>query len=267
VQGNINPFKNKVCARLIKRISARHAVLLVLIISLCVLIISTIGLTPDSGGLPKVTRLLPVFAPRSPEVIVPIEEALTAPIANGRLIAIDPGHGGVDPGTFYEDIHEDDINFSIALLVREYLEELGYQALLTREDEDTVSIDERVKIAEDNNADILVSIHQNALDDDTVTSGIETWYNKNKNEFSKLLAECIQDETIAATGARDRGLRPDRSLIITRKADMPSCLIETGFITSTVERANLISEDYQKKIAYGIVAGIDKFFQSLDSEG
>jgi len=267
VRKRFNRLKDKVCGLLMEITGVRHAVLIISFAALSVLIIATIGLTSGDGGLPKITRMQPVFSSRSSVQSLPEAKTSETPASAGRIIAIDPGHGGIDPGTFYEDVREDEINYSIALLVREYLENLGYRVILTRDDGETMSIEDRVKIAGDNNADILVSIHQNALENDTVTNGIETWYNKSKNKLSKRLAKYIQENTVAATGARDRGLRPDKKLIITRKADMPSCLSETGFITSTAERANLVSEDYQKKIASGIVAGIEEFFRSLDPEG
>jgi N-acetylmuramoyl-L-alanine amidase len=149
-------------------------------------------------------------------------------------------------------------------MVKDKLEKRGYRVVMTHEADETLSIDKRLSAAIDNSAEILVSIHQNSFDNDTVTQGIETWYCNKKNEIcehSAVLAQYIQEGTILSTGAADRGLRPDRAMIITRRAKIPSCLIETGFMTNPEECIKLIDYKYENKIANGITAGIESYFE------
>lgn len=183
-----------------------------------------------------------------------------------KCIVIDPGHGGEEyPGCVYDGILERDLNLLIAFRVRDFLEEIGYRVVLTREDNTPISPEDRAAIAENIKADALISIHQNALEDDIVTDGIETWYNEQTNESNMLLAEYIQNETANIAKAKNRGLWLSEKLVILRDVSMPSCLIETGFLSSNTERVLLTSPDYQDNIAQGIVNGIEKFFENNDA--
>ena len=246
------------------RQKVRYALFLLWSVLLCILVVTTLGKSdPAIADTPLAppNRIGPDrhdYTDGMPAMAVMPSES---PEPKNFLVALDPGHGGVDPGCAIGDAYESNINLSIADMVADALESEGFEVIMTREDDSTISIDKRVDIAEDNDADILVSIHQNSFEDDDVTCGIETWYNYKKNEHSEDLAQYIQDQILLTTDANDRGLRPDRSLIITRKADMPSCLVETGFMTNAEERAKLLDKAYQQKIADGIVAGIVKYYE------
>jgi len=184
------------------------------------------------------------------------------PAGNGQRIVIDPGHGGNDPGAVHGGVSEKDLNLSMAFRLRDYLEQLGYAVILTLESDVTLSLQERATTAKNAEADAFVSIHHNALDNDAVTEGIETWYNDTANELNAVFAGYVQDEIADITQAKDRGLRNSDRVILLRElpAALPSCLIEVGFLSSNKERERLICPDYQDKIARGIVNGIEKFF-------
>lgn len=173
------------------------------------------------------------------------------------LVVIDPGHGGMDEGCSGSEIYEKDINLSIALEVQELLSESGYQVLLTREDDVELSLEERVQMAESAGADAFISIHQNASESSDKAQGIETWCQK---EDSLRLARLVQKYIVSSTEADDRGTKEDGDLYVTRETSMPSCLIETGFLSNKEEEQALADEEYQRKIAKGIVKGIDLFF-------
>lgn len=181
------------------------------------------------------------------------------------LVAIDPGHGGVDNGSNVGKVYEQEINLEIALRLADKLEDMGIDTLLLREDNDTgLSLEERVKKAENAGADIYVSIHQNFYDGkDTSVSGMETWYCGELAD-SRRLAELIHNEVAERTGANDRGLIESDDLYVVREASMPSCLIETGFLSNQKEREALLTEKYQEKIAEGIAEGIREYFQAED---
>ena len=152
------------------------------------------------------------------------------------------------------------MNLAIAKLVRDKLNGMGYQVIMTREEDAYIAKEERVENANASNADIYVSIHQNTFEDGAV-EGIETWYDGSDSvRDSKRLAQLIHQETINTTGAVQRQIRDDAQLHVTGKTVMPACLIETGFLSNPGEREKLVSPEYQEQIAEGIVRGIDLYF-------
>ncbi|MCI8282505.1 MAG: N-acetylmuramoyl-L-alanine amidase [Lachnospiraceae bacterium] len=175
-------------------------------------------------------------------------------------IILDAGHGGKDPGTLWGDVYEKDINLAITKKLEQVLVEQGYQVVMTREEDERVVLKERVQIAQENRGTLFVSIHQNALENDTVTEGMEIYSSKMPD--SQRLAENIWDSLLAKTGAKDKGITENSDLFVLDNTTMPACLIETGFITSSRERELLLDEEYQQKIAQGIAEGIIKFLES-----
>lgn len=185
----------------------------------------------------------------------PIEKEITEPV-----IIIDPGHGGLDDGCVFDDIKEKDINKIIACMVAEKLRKKGYSVELARKGDTYVNKADRVEEANHRQALIYVSIHQNSCEDKSV-SGIETWYDgSNASKGSKRLAALIHQETVKTTGGADRGLVDDSELCVTSKSIMPSCLIETGFLSNREERQKLDTREYREQIAEGIANGIDLYF-------
>ena len=151
------------------------------------------------------------------------------------VIVIDPGHGGEDEGCASEGVWEKDVNLAIAKLVQGKLEALGYQVIMTREDDTYIAKEDRVKLANESQADIYVSIHQNSSEDASV-SGMEVWFEgEDAQRDNQRLAQLIHKETIQSTGATERVLRGDAEFHVTGKTDMPACLIETGFLTNMAE--------------------------------
>lgn len=183
-----------------------------------------------------------------------------------KCIVIDAGHGGEEePGCVFGNVYEKTICLQIAQKLKTLLEKEYSKVIMTRSNDINVYLNERARIANRNNADIFVSIHQNALENDTVTSGIETWYNPKKDTVSKLLAQNIQDQVISATNAEDLGIKESTGLIVITKTEMASCLVETGFLSSTIEKQKLISDSYQDKIAQGIYNGINAYFEQIEN--
>lgn len=183
-----------------------------------------------------------------------------------KCIVIDAGHGGEEePGCIFGNVYEKNIDLQIAKKLEEQLSQVYTKVIMTRTEDVNVYLNERARIANRNNADIFVSIHQNALENDTVTSGIETWYNPEKDSVSKILAQNIQDNVIKETNAEDLGIKESTGLIVTKNTEMASCLVETGFLSSSVERQKLVSDLYQDKIVDGIANGIKSYFEEVDS--
>lgn len=194
-----------------------------------------------------------------------IDSTEPVPVVKERpdiLVALDPGHGGADEGCSRQEILEKDVNLQIAKAVESRLLAMGYQVMFTRDDDTSLTLDQRVELANAAGADAYISIHQNACEEQSSDiSGIETWYNEEKGEQgSKRLAQLIHNDVILCTEARDRQVIADDTLRVIRETNMPACLVETGFLSNGKEREKLCSEEYQERIAEGIVSGIDLYF-------
>lgn len=176
------------------------------------------------------------------------------------LIVIDPGHGGEDDGCVEMGTKEKSVNLQIAFLVKDQLEEMGFRVQLTRTEDTYMMKEARAIYANQAKADAFISIHQNTFEDASVC-GIETWYDETgSGRESGRLAQLIHQKTLDSTQAQERDLRGDAGFCVTSKTKMPSCLIETGFLSNDTEKKNLADVIYQKKIAQGIAEGIDLFF-------
>ncbi len=201
--------------------------------------------------------------------IVVIEEEPSVPV-----IVIDPGHGGDDDGCCRDGVSEKSVNLQIAMKLAQNLRDMGYEAVLTREDDDTaLTLEQRVAIAEAAGGDLYISIHQNACEEkESSVAGIETWFSgcPEKEEGynwhcvccddSRRLAQLVQMGAVSQTGANDRGLQQSQELYVIRETSMPSCLIETSFLSNRAERSAISSEEYQEQLAAGIARNIDYYF-------
>ncbi len=178
------------------------------------------------------------------------------------LVAIDPGHGGVDSGCVGKKAEEKDINLQIARELEKALIQKGYRVLLLREKDEFQDKMDRVEIANSYQADVYVSIHQNTYEGkDKTVGGIETWYDgTDASRDNQRLALLVHRETVKSTGARGRGVIDSTDLYVASKTLMPACLIETGFLSNPQEEKLLASADYQKKLAEGIARGIELYF-------
>ncbi len=221
-----------------------------------------IGANIRQENTEAVRRKLSERKVQKPEQIPEEDIVVLADEQHMPRVAIDPGHGGEDGGCSREDILEKNINLELALLLEEKLQGMGLETVMIREDDDTyLTKEERVQLAQEEKADIYVSIHQNSYDGknpDSV-SGIETWY-CGSSQGSRRLAQLVHKGAVEKTGARDRELRETNELYVVREASMPSCLIETGFLSNGEECMALASPEYQEKIVAGIAQGIDYYF-------
>lgn len=170
----------------------------------------------------------------------------------------------IDPGSDSHGILEKDINLEIALKLQEVLHENGYSVLMTREDDNSLSLRERSDFANEKEADLFISLHQNCYAQDASVHGIEVYYNSDKTTNDQQLAQMIQESLINETGAKNRGIHSDNGLVVTRETIMPAVLVETAFISNDDELDLIMSDDYQNKVVNGIAAGIENFLNELD---
>lgn len=178
----------------------------------------------------------------------------------GKLVYIDAGHGGSDPGATREGIYEKDINLAVAVEVERNIVLLGHRVEQTRTTDTSVTLLERVRRINEKSPNLLVSIHCNASTNPSA-KGIETWY-KDISLRSMRLAKSIQIEAIATTEAVDRLVKnAGNNIYVLSKANMVAVLIEMGFISNPEERSLLVQPEYQNRLARAISLGIDKYLR------
>jgi N-acetylmuramoyl-L-alanine amidase len=215
-------------------------------------------------GSPVATAPLPATPPPPNQTPLPatIPEALPVPVPNknrGEIrIAIDPGHGGRDPGAIgVGGIQEKKITFAVSTMVAELLRQAGFTVIMLRTDDSEVLLKTRVDEAVRQQADILVSIHANALNRSNVY-GMETYYLR---PDSARLAQVLHKHMVQGTGATDRGIRRARFYVVRETpTTMPSVLLEMGYVTNPTEGPLLTTPEYQAKIARSIAQGIQAYF-------
>jgi N-acetylmuramoyl-L-alanine amidase len=196
--------------------------------------------------------------PPTPEASSPdsTPQSPSVPIRRGApVVAIDPGHGGGDPGAIgIGGIQEKVVVLSIGTQVAELLRRKGINAILTRSSDREVDLAPRVATAEGARADIFVSIHANSISlSRPDISGIESYYYASSRGYR--LARSIHNRILSYTNARDRGIRQARFYVV-RRTSMPSVLIETGFVTGSEDAARFASAAQRTKIAEAIAQGI-----------
>ena len=185
--------------------------------------------------------------------------------ASDRIIVIDPGHGGIKPGSSSPNgVVEKDLNLKISLKLEKALKDLGYNIIMTRNDDSHIDLEDRSNVANNKFADIFVSVHANSFTKPDV-NGIEVLYtpvdgDPIKDGLEKGLAKAVLDSLIKETGAVNRGLRKSPNLVVTRKSNMPAILVEVGFLSNAKEEKLITNDDYQEKLIKGIIKGIEVFF-------
>ena len=201
-------------------------------------------------------------------------QAVNSNIKNQKTVILDAGHGTPDEGASSKTgVTEATINLSITLKTKEFLEQNGYKVILTRKnnngiyDSNCTTIREkknsdlrnRVKIANQSDADIFVSIHLNKIPEEKYW-GWQTFY-KNKNEEGKKLAESIQNNLNKVIQKENKRvpLKIDNIYII-RNIKIPTTIVECGFLSNNEEAKLLETAEYQEELAEGIEKGIEDYF-------
>ncbi|WP_145050000.1 N-acetylmuramoyl-L-alanine amidase family protein [Paenibacillus xylanexedens] len=187
-----------------------------------------------------------------PVIVTPVGEP------GRKVVVIDPGHGGSDPGTIsITNKPEKDFTLAVGLKVQALLlQEENIHLVMTRDTDVYPTRPERVKLANDLNADVFVSIHGNSVESAPKVSGTETFYYQRSS--SKDLANVIHKHLIQAMGLKDRGVK-NGNLEVIRNTKMPAVLLELGFLSNAEEEIALLSEDMQMKAAQAIVDGIKEY--------
>jgi len=187
----------------------------------------------------------------------------------GKIIYIDPGHGGADPGAVYKNVEEATINLIVSKKLKENLENLGASVYITREGDYDLSsttinrkksdLYNRISLINKSNCDVYISIHINA-ETSSLWYGAQTFYYP-ANKSNIVLAKYIQKSLIDNTSSKREVSRINDTLMYTN-IKVPGVLIELGFITNYQDRLKLNNNDYQNNLVSAISNGLIEYFNS-----
>ncbi len=167
-------------------------------------------------------------------------------------IAIDPGHGGRDPGAVYEGRQEKDDNLDLALAVGQILEDSGIDVVYTRVEDVYNTPFEKATMANNSGADLFVSFHRNAMPTPGSASGAEVLVYEDEGLPAEVARSVLAE--LAEAGFTDRGVIERKNLVVLRRTQMPAVLLEVGFIDNTED--NQLFDGAFDQIAQGIAEGI-----------
>jgi len=188
----------------------------------------------------------------------------------GKVIYIDPGHGGLDPGALYKNIKESDINLEISKQIEETLTKLGAIVYLTRYGDYDLSVNNTINrkrsdlsrrrnIINKSECDIFLSIHLNA-EETGVWKGAQVFYNDINKENEKI-AKIFQEE-FRKNLYSTRKYKKDNSLYMQKKITRPGILVEVGFLSNANDRYLLRQKTYHQKVSNVIANALIKYFNN-----
>ena len=177
-----------------------------------------------------------------------------------RLIVIDPGHGGKDPGAIGTKTRttESELVLKTGLMLQKQLEAKGFRTYITREDDRYVDLYQRPNIANKLGADLFVSIHINAFSQ-ARAEGIEVLYAEDPSRDNYGFAKIMQKNLLSYLNRVDRGVVNRPRLVVLKNTMMPAVLAELGFLTNPEEEQMLIHDEYLQKAANAMYRSIIDF--------
>lgn len=170
-------------------------------------------------------------------------------------VVLDAGHGGNDSGAVGSTSYEKNLALDVAVKVKNKLVDAGVDTILTRNGDYFVELAARAAIANEQNADVFVSIHLNSASESATGTEVWTYPGESKDE---RLGRDILDHLIAATGFRNRGIKYEKFAVL-RLTKMPAALVELGFISNPAEEEIMKTWEYQEKASTAIAEGIGQF--------
>jgi N-acetylmuramoyl-L-alanine amidase len=191
---------------------------------------------------------------------------------SGKIIVLDPGHGGPDPGAVKGDAIEKDISLSVSLKLRDYLQQQGALVILTRETDIDLAdkelkgyskrkvqdLNRRLDMINDSEADLFASIHLNAIPS-SKWKGAQTFYSGHYKE-SERAAKFVQEELRRNLENTTREAKTSNEIFLLKNSKKPGVLIEIGFLSNPTERGLLMQEEYQEQVAASVYQGIMRYF-------
>ena len=182
------------------------------------------------------------------------------------IVVLDSGHGGSDSGKVgINDAREKEINLKIAKKIQELLENEDVKVIMTRENDEQLALSKvedlkkRVKIMNENHPVLAVSIHQNSYKEENV-SGAQVFYYKTSAEGQKA-AGIIQEALQSVNPQNTKQIKENDTYYLLKKTEVPTVIVECGFLSNYEEAQKLVSEEYQKKIAEAVTEGILQYIE------
>ena len=229
-------------------------------------------------------------------VFRPVDHAAMLPVAAPRVIVIDPGHGGSDPGKENKTlgVNEKTFTLDVALRLKKLLELQGWRVLLTRSDDHELSpakktdLQMRDDLANKNKADLFLSIHFNSVEKEVErVTGVETYamtpqfmfssseekkgdmtdvaYPGNRLDYANLLlGEQLHRAMITALKTPDRGFKHARHAVL-RMLDSPGALVECAYLSSNTEARRVATAEFRQQIAQALATGLQNYSATLES--
>ena len=185
----------------------------------------------------------------------------------GKIITLDPGHGGSDPGAIgASGLKEKQITLEIGMRLKELLEKEGAKVYMTRTTDkdvysanasDRAELQARVNVAEKNNSDLFISLHINSSVNKNV-GGFSSYYYP-KTDYDLKIAQAIQNKFAKNFGVDNLGVR-QANFYVVKRCSMPATLLEMCFISNPKEEKLMKGKWFQKKTARLIVEGVKDYF-------
>ncbi len=218
---------------------------------------------------PDVARVVVEWRTRAPyevraeeggnRLVVVVEELPAQPPRGGHVVAIDPGHGGKDPGAIgATGLVEKDVTLDVGLRLRDALRRQSVRTVMTREADVFVDLQDRVPIALRAGATVFVSVHANSTTRGVIR-GVETYYLKPN---SVLLATWIQEELGRSLGIPDRGIRTANFKVL-RDSPVPAVLVEVGYLSNLEDEALLRTAAFRQRAAEAVARGVVRFVSQV----
>ena len=193
------------------------------------------------------SRIVNVYYRKSPTVTSKDDEG------NRHVVVIDPGHGGSEPGAIYGGIAEKDLNLAIAKELNKLLLKAGIKTYMTRNDDTYVSLYQRSGMANKLNADLLISIHNNADSSNGTKGSMSLYYplggNSNGNLSAKAFANIVQNKLNGELNTGNLGIIPRPYLAVLRTAKMPAVIAEVGYMSNPNELKKLNTSSFKQSAA------------------
>lgn len=201
---------------------------------------------------------------------IPLKKANATEEAK-KVIVVDAGHGGNDPGKVSgNNVLEKDINLQIATKLANELENAGYKVIMTRTEDNglykeddinkkAVDLRARCEIAEKENADLLISIHQNSFSDSSVRGG-QTFYYTHSDKGKKM-ATLIQKHLKSADKDNTREAKANDSYYLLIHTPCICVIVECGFLSNAAETELLVTDEYQNRLVGSITDGVKEYFE------
>ncbi|HBX23516.1 MAG TPA: N-acetylmuramoyl-L-alanine amidase [Desulfotomaculum sp.] len=186
---------------------------------------------------------------------------------NGRVIAIDAGHGGSDPGaTGPTGLREKDVTLDLALRLQKILTEHGAKVVMTRSNDSFVDLYERTAIAERNGVEVFLSIHINA-NPSRDKNGTSTYYRRDTGDLApgvnqadnRKLASLVQSELLRTLGRRSLGVLQS-NFVVLRTSPVPAALAEVAFVSNYEEEQMLRQDTVRQKVAESLAQSLNNYF-------